>query len=109
MSNLPYLAWSFYPEGHAVDSVCVCLSVCLSEKGDCGSLLWVTADHSRIICHMSGNRAEGCQGPQPYVILQHIVTCLGLSSLHLSPPQDENMVSFIKGGIKVRNSYQTYK
>lgn len=23
--------------------------------------------------------------------------------------QDENMVSFIKGGIKVRNSYQTYK
>ncbi|XP_029355842.1 tetratricopeptide repeat protein 39A isoform X1 [Echeneis naucrates] len=24
-------------------------------------------------------------------------------------PQDENMISFIKGGIKVRNSYQTYK
>lgn len=23
--------------------------------------------------------------------------------------QDENMISFIKGGIKVRNSYQTYK
>lgn len=23
--------------------------------------------------------------------------------------QDENMVSFIKGGIKVRNSYQTYR
>uniref|UniRef100_A0A2K6FGS9 Tetratricopeptide repeat domain 39A n=1 Tax=Propithecus coquereli TaxID=379532 RepID=A0A2K6FGS9_PROCO len=28
---------------------------------------------------------------------------------HLSSPQDENMVSFIKGGIRVRNSYQTYK
>uniref|UniRef100_A0A8C8YMD4 Tetratricopeptide repeat domain 39A n=2 Tax=Lemuridae TaxID=9445 RepID=A0A8C8YMD4_PROSS len=28
---------------------------------------------------------------------------------HLSPLQDENMVSFIKGGIRVRNSYQTYK
>lgn len=25
------------------------------------------------------------------------------------PVQDENMISFIKGGIKVRNSYQTYK
>uniref|UniRef100_A0A2K6Q8E5 Tetratricopeptide repeat domain 39A n=1 Tax=Rhinopithecus roxellana TaxID=61622 RepID=A0A2K6Q8E5_RHIRO len=28
---------------------------------------------------------------------------------HLFLLQDENMVSFIKGGIKVRNSYQTYK
>lgn len=25
------------------------------------------------------------------------------------PPQDENMVSFIKGGMKVRNSYMIYK
>uniref|UniRef100_A0A2K6MJX8 Tetratricopeptide repeat domain 39A n=3 Tax=Rhinopithecus TaxID=542827 RepID=A0A2K6MJX8_RHIBE len=33
----------------------------------------------------------------------------GPGGQHLFLLQDENMVSFIKGGIKVRNSYQTYK
>ncbi|KAM5160978.1 tetratricopeptide repeat protein 39A isoform 2-T2 [Callospermophilus lateralis] len=40
----------------------------------------------------------GCFGSQAWA-----------GSQHLSLLQDENMVSFIKGGIKVRNSYQTYK
>ncbi|XP_035107315.2 tetratricopeptide repeat protein 39A isoform X7 [Callithrix jacchus] len=40
----------------------------------------------------------------------HAYRCpLGPGCQHLFLLQDENMVSFIKGGIKVRNSYQTYK
>ncbi|XP_018582269.2 tetratricopeptide repeat protein 39A isoform X2 [Scleropages formosus] len=43
--------------------------------------------------------------PLPYFLLFKLKS---LNSPHLCC-QDENMISFIKGGIKVRNSYQIYK
>uniref|UniRef100_A0A671S1E9 Tetratricopeptide repeat protein 39A n=1 Tax=Sinocyclocheilus anshuiensis TaxID=1608454 RepID=A0A671S1E9_9TELE len=52
---------------------------------------------------------EVCQRPSPQL---HAEVCYAECLLHraaLTFLQDENMVSFIKGGIKVRNSYLIYK
>lgn len=40
-----------------------------------------------------------------FATITHFLFCV----FKLIRAQDENMISFIKGGIKVRNSYQTYK
>ncbi|RMC08676.1 hypothetical protein DUI87_14924 [Hirundo rustica rustica] len=55
-----------------------------------------------------------CQSLNPVELLSQYVleNCEfpdKIADLAFAGPNDENMVSFIKGGIKVRNSYQTYR
>uniref|UniRef100_A0A674MVF5 Tetratricopeptide repeat domain 39A n=1 Tax=Takifugu rubripes TaxID=31033 RepID=A0A674MVF5_TAKRU len=60
----------------------------------------MVVNHSEHVCDVSTSEelhAEVCYAE-----------CL-LQRAALTFLQDENMISFIKGGIKVRNSYQTYK
>lgn len=63
--------------------------------------------------YRSGVKALSANCTETY-LHQHISVLLKLTStlthsLLFFLAQDENMISFIKGGIKVRNSYQTYK
>lgn len=46
------------------------------------------------------------------IVTVHSITVCGLIFVWMCPlllTQDENMMNFIKGGIKVRNSYLIYK
>ncbi|XP_045404008.1 tetratricopeptide repeat protein 39A isoform X2 [Lemur catta] len=78
----------------------VCYAECLLQRA---ALTFLQGPHR--FGHRKGQwRPRALYGPsQAYSYLP------GPGPQHLSPLQDENMVSFIKGGIRVRNSYQTYK
>uniref|UniRef100_A0A2K5EPA1 Tetratricopeptide repeat domain 39A n=1 Tax=Aotus nancymaae TaxID=37293 RepID=A0A2K5EPA1_AOTNA len=57
-----------------------------------------------------GSSQGGVVRPRALQDPSHAYSCPpGPGCQHIFLLQDENMVSFIKGGIKVRNSYQTYK
>ncbi|XP_064228400.1 tetratricopeptide repeat protein 39A isoform X1 [Aotus nancymaae] len=59
---------------------------------------------------LQGSSQGGVVRPRALQDPSHAYSCPpGPGCQHLFLLQDENMVSFIKGGIKVRNSYQTYK
>uniref|UniRef100_A0A674NIJ6 Tetratricopeptide repeat domain 39A n=1 Tax=Takifugu rubripes TaxID=31033 RepID=A0A674NIJ6_TAKRU len=74
-------------------------AICQRHRKNSFSRLMVV-NHSEHVCDVSTSEelhAEVCYAE-----------CL-LQRAALTFLQDENMISFIKGGIKVRNSYQTYK
>lgn len=50
-------------------------------------------------------RLTAASATDVFATITHFLFCV----FKLIRAQDENMISFIKGGIKVRNSYQTYK
>uniref|UniRef100_A0A2K5EP84 Tetratricopeptide repeat domain 39A n=5 Tax=Aotus nancymaae TaxID=37293 RepID=A0A2K5EP84_AOTNA len=59
---------------------------------------------------LQGSSQGGVVRPRALQDPSHAYSCPpGPGCQHIFLLQDENMVSFIKGGIKVRNSYQTYK
>ncbi|XP_011539351.1 tetratricopeptide repeat protein 39A isoform X2 [Homo sapiens] len=90
--NRPTLGQFTEEEIHAE----VCYAECLLQRA--------------ALTFLQGSSHGGAVRPRALHDPSHACSCPpGPGRQHLFLLQDENMVSFIKGGIKVRNSYQTYK
>uniref|UniRef100_A0A2R9AI07 Tetratricopeptide repeat domain 39A n=1 Tax=Pan paniscus TaxID=9597 RepID=A0A2R9AI07_PANPA len=90
--NRPTLGQFTEEEIHAE----VCYAECLLQRA--------------ALTFLQGSSHGGAVRPRALHDPSHAYSCPpGPGRQHLFLLQDENMVSFIKGGIKVRNSYQTYK